>query len=136
MSAFRRMVEFARRHPFQAVFLAALAVPFVHYGSTKPPKPPEVIEQGNITITKADVDSEGIRVAWSADDERVVAGETLFVIEARERPIMLGKIVVFRPTNTEWYEIGRTKDFELAKPGVWTDKTREIRIRTVLEVGE
>jgi hypothetical protein len=127
------MFEFSRQHPFHAAFLAALILPFVHYGSTKPP---DVTEQGNITITKADVNSEGILLKWTAEDERISPGETVFVIEAREKPIMLGKTVVFRPANSTWYEIGRTKDFELAKPGVWTDKTREIRIRTVLEVGE
>ena len=78
------------------------------------------------------MDADGIRVKWESDDERIEAGQTLFIIEARERPMMLGRTVVFRPTNSGWYEIGRTADFEIARSGVWTDKSREIRVRTVL----
>jgi hypothetical protein len=132
----KKIFKFVRAKPFAAAFLAVPLWGMIKYGSTKPPAPPDITERGEIAIVKADVSAEGIRVEWTAEDERIVAGETEFIIEAREKPIMLGKTVIFRPTNSEWYEIGRTKDFELAKPGVWTDKTREIRIRTVLEIGE
>lgn len=134
MNPLRRCVRFARKHPFQAVFLGALVVRMIAYGGSKPdtPEPPVVVEEG-ITITERTVDSDGITIKWKSEDSRIVPGETVFIIEARERPMRLGKTIVMQPTNPDWYEIGRTTDFELAQPGVWTDKTREIRVRTVIE---
>lgn len=132
LNKLKQFFAFAKKKPIEAAFVLAFIGVAIAYGSTKPPVPPPVIEEKGITITNCDVDSEGVRVKWKSDDERIEAGQTLFIIEARERPMMLGKTVVFQPTNSRWYEIGRTTDFEIAHSGVWTDKSREIRVRTVL----
>ena len=129
----KQFFTYAKREPIEATIPIVCFCGVFVYGSTKPPSPPPAVIEKGITITEQTVDAEGITIKWKSEDERIVAGETVFIIEAREKPMVLGKTVVFRPTNTEWYEIGRTKDFELAKPGVWTDKTREIRVRTVIE---
>lgn len=130
----KSFVAFARRHPLQAVLICVLVGKAIAYGGSKPDvPPPPVVVEGGITITQCTVDAEGITIKWESDDERIVPGTTVFIIEARERPLMLGKTVVFQPSNTAWYEIGRTYDFEVAKSGVWTDRTREIRVRTVIE---
>lgn len=126
----RDCISFCRHKPFEALFVLALVGGMVAYGGSKP------TEKGKIKITKANVDAQALRLAWDVEDKRIEVGETIFIIEAREKPIMLGKTVVFRPKNGDWYEIGRTKDLEVAAPGFWADKTREIRIRTVVEVGE
>lgn len=131
----REFFVFARRHPLRAAFLAVIASKFIVYGSTKPDVPP-VVEEKGIALTECAVSSQGLSVKWKAEDERIEAGRTVFIIEARERPMMLGKKVIFRPTNAAWYEICRTTDFEIAQPGVWTDKTREIRVRTIIEGSE
>jgi hypothetical protein len=128
----REFFVFARRHPLQAAFLAVITSGFINYGSTKPDVPP-VVEEKGIALTECAVNSQGLSVKWNTDDDRVIPGKTVFIIEARERPMMLGKRVIFQPTNAAWYEIGRTTDFEIAQPGVWTDKTREIRVRTIIE---
>lgn len=129
---FRDAIGFSRRHPIQALFILAGIINAIAYGGSKPEPPPVVTEQG-IMITQCSVDSEGLTVKWTSEDERIVPGTTVFIIEARERPIKLGSKTVFQPSNTAWYEIGRTYDYEVAKSGVWTDKTREIRVRTVIE---
>lgn len=134
LNKLKQFFAFAKKKPIEAAIISVFIGVAVVHGSTKPPAPPPVIEEKGITITDCDVDSEGIRVKWESDDERIEAGQTLFIIEARERPMMLGKTVVFQPTNSGWYEIGRTTDFEIAQSGVWTDKSREIRVRTVLIV--
>ena len=128
----RELCVFARRHPCRAAFLAVIASRFIAYGSTKPDVPP-VVEEKGIALTECAVSAQGLSVKWETDDDRVIPGKTVFIIEARERPMMLGKKVIFRPKNAAWYEIGRTTDFEIAQPGVWTDKTREIRVRTIIE---
>ena len=126
----RDCIRFCRHKPFEALLVLSLVGVMVAYGGSKP------TEKGKIKITKANVDAQALRLTWVVEDERIPVGETTFIIEAREKPIMLGKTVVFRPKNGDWYEIGRTKDLEIAAPGFWADKTREIRIRTVVEVGE
>lgn len=132
LNKIREFIAFAKRKPIEAAIIAVcFCAAFVH-GSTKP-TPPPVVEEKGITITEQRVDAQGISIKWESDDARIVAGESVFIIEAREREIKLGNKVVFRPTNTAWYEIGRTKDFELSQSGVWFDKTREIRVRTVIE---
>lgn len=129
----KQFFAFAKRKPIEAAIVSVCFLAAFVYGSTKPPP---VIEEKGITLTECAVNSQGISVKWKAEDERIEAGRTVFIIEARERPITLGKRIVFQPTNTKWYEIGRTTDFELSQPGVWTDKTREIRVRTVIEGSE
>ena len=131
----KQFFAYAKRKPFEAAFLAVPICGMIAYGSTKPPTPP-VVEEKGITLTECAVNSEGLTVKWEADDERIEVGKTIFIIEARERPMMLGKRIVAQPTNPNWYEITRTTDFEIAQPGVWTDKTREIRVRTVIEGSE
>ena len=135
LNKIKEFYAFAKRKPIEAAIISVCFCAAVVYGSTKPNVPP-VVEEKGITLTKCAVNSQGLTVEWEAEDERIVAGKTVFIIEARERPMMLGKKVVFQPTNTKWYEIGRTTDFEIAQPGVWTDKTREIRVRTVIEWSE
>ena len=129
----KQFFTYVKRESIEAtipiVFFCGLFV----YGSTKPPSPPPVVVEKGITLTECAVNSEGLTVKWKADDKRIEAGKTIFIIEARERPMMLGKRIVAQPTNPNWYEITRTTDFEIAKPGVWTDNTREIRVRTVIE---
>lgn len=135
LSKLKQFAAYAKRKPIEAIIpIVCFFAAFVH-GSTKPDVPPPVVEEKGITITECAVNSQGLTVKWEAEDERI-AGRTVFIIEARELPITLGKKVVFQPTNTKWYEIGRTTDFELSQPGVWTDKTREIRVRTVIEGSE
>lgn len=136
LSKLKQFAAYAKRKPIEAIIPIVCFCAAFKYGSTKPPSPPPVVEKKGITITKCEVNSEGLNVEWEAEYERIEAGRTVFIIEARELPITLGKKVVFRPTNTKWYEIGRTPDFEIAQPGVWTDKTREIRVRTVIEGSE
>lgn len=132
----KQFFAFAKRKPIEAAVVSVcFFAAFVH-GSTKPPSPPPVVEEKGITLTGCFVNSQGLWIRWTAEDRRIEAGITVFIIEARDKPITLGKKVVFRPTNTDWYEIGRTTDFEIAQPGVWTDKTREIRIRTIIEGSE
>lgn len=133
LNKLKEFYAFAKRKPIEAAVVSVCFFVAVVHGSTKPPTPPPVVEEKGITLTKCEVNSEGLNVEWKAEDERIEAGRTLFIIEAREKPMMLGKKVVFQPTNTKWYEIGRTTDFEIAQPGVWTDKTREIRVRTIIE---
>lgn len=135
LNKLKQFFAYAKRKPIEAAVLAVFICKFISYGSTKPDVPP-VVEEKGITLTECAVNSQGISVKWKAEDERIVAGKTIFIIEARERPMMLGKKIVFQPSNTRWYEIGRTTDFEIAQPGVWTDKTREIRVRTTIEGGE
>lgn len=132
----RQFAAYAKRKPIEAIIPIVCFCAAFKYGSTKPPTPPPVVEEKGITLTEQAVDSQGLTVKWESDDPRVEPGKTVFIIEARELPITLGKKVVFQPTNTKWYEIGRTTDFEIAKPGVWTDKTREIRVRTIIEGSE
>ena len=132
LNKLKQFFAFAKKKPIEAAIVSFLIGVAVVHGSTKPPTPPPVVEEKGITLTGCAVNADGIRVKWEADDERIEAGQTMFIIEARERPMMLGRTVVFRPTNTGWYEIGRTTDFEIARSGVWTDKSREIRVRTVL----
>ena len=132
LSKLKEFYAFAKRKPIEAAIIAVcFCAVFVH-GSTKPP----VVEEKGITLTEQTVDAQGLTVKWESDDSRIEPGKTVFIIEAREKPMMLGKRVVFQPSNTQWYEVGRTTDFELSKPGVWTDKTREIRVRTVIEGSE
>lgn len=133
LSKLKEFYAFAKRKPIEAAVVSVCFFVAVVYGSTKPDVPPPVVEEKGITLTEQKVDAEGITIKWESDDPRVEPGRTVFIIEARERPMMVGKRIVFRPTNTDWYEIGRTTDFELSQPGVWTDKTREIRVRTVIE---
>ena len=132
----RQFASYAKRKPIEAIIPIVCFCAAFKYGSTKPPSPPPVVEEKGITLTKCEVNSEGLNVEWEEKDERIKAGRTVFIIEAQDLPITLGKKVVFQPTNTKWYEIGRTTDFEIAKPGVWTDKTRKIRVRTVIEGSE
>lgn len=127
MNKLKEILAFARRSPAEAVLLTALIGGMVLYGGSKP-------EKKSIKITSAETDAQTLRVKWESDDEHIKPGKTVFVIEARERPIIIGSTTVFKPTNTDWYEIGRTTDFELAQPGVWTDKTREIRVWTTVEI--
>ncbi len=127
MNKLKEILAFARRSPAEAVLLASLIGGMVLYGGSKP-------EKKSIKITSAETDAQTLRVKWESEDELIKPGKTVFVIEARERPIIIGSTTVFRPTNTDWYEIGRTTDFELAQPGVWTDKTREIRVWTTVEI--
>ena len=133
LSKLKEFYAFAKRKPIEAAIVSVCFFAAVVHGSTKPDVPPPVVEEKGIALTEQKVDAEGITIKWESDDPRIVAGKTVFIIEAREKPMMLGKKVVFQPTNTKWYEIGRTTDFEIAQPGVWTDKTREIRVRTVIE---
>lgn len=128
----RTVATLARRHPFQAVLIGALVCRMIAYGGDKPEPPPVVQEQG-IVLTERTVTPDSITVRWSSDDERIVPGTTVFIVEARDREIRLGNRVVFQPKNTQWYEIGRTTDYELSQSGMWVDKTREIRVRTVIE---
>lgn len=129
-SKLQTLVRWSRRHPIQALLLSVMIARMVAYGGTKGPA---VVEEKGINLTRCDVTGAGISLAWTSEDERIEAGTTVFIIEARERPIRIGKTTVFRPANESWYEIGRTTDYELAKPGVWTDATRDIRVRTVIE---
>ena len=132
LNKLKAFYAFAKRKPIEAVVVSVcFFAAFVH-GSTKPDVPP-VVEEKRITLTECAVNSQGLTVKWKAEDGRIEAGRTVFIIEAREKPMMLGKKVVFQPTNAKWYEIGRTTDFEIAQHGVWTDKTREIRVRTIIE---
>ena len=136
LSKLKQFAAYAKRKPIEAIIpIVCFFAAFVH-GSTKPDVPPPVVEEKGITLTEQTVDAQGLTVKWESDDPRVEPGKTVFIIEAREKPMMLGKRVVFQPSNTQWYEIGRTTDFELSKPGVWTDKTREIRVRTIIEGSE
>lgn len=128
----KSFVTFARRHPFQVVLIGVIFFKFYVFGSTKYPQPPVVTEQG-IVLTERTVDAEGITIKWESDDERIDPGTTVFIVEARDREIRLGNRVVFQPKNTQWYEIGRTTDYELSRSGMWVDRTREIRVRTVIE---
>lgn len=129
ISRLKQFIAFAKRKPIEAAFIATcFGVVFLH-GSTKPP----VVQEKGITITKCETTPQKIDLKWEAEDDRIEAGTAIFIIEARERPIKLGNRTVFEPTNTEWYEIGRTTDFEISRAGFWVDKTREIRVRTVIE---
>lgn len=128
----KSFVTFARRHPFQAVLICVLVGKAVAIGGTKPEPPPVVVEAG-IRLTERTVDAKGLSVKWESDDSRIIPGETVFIVEARDREIRLGNKIIFRPKNTQWYEIGRTTDYELSRSGMWVDKTREIRVRTVIE---
>lgn len=136
LSKLKQFAAYAKRKPIEVIIPIVCFCAAFKYGSTKPPTPPPVVEEKGITLTKCEVNSEGLNVEWEAEDERIAAGRTVFIIEAQDLPITLGKKVVFQPTNTKWYEIGRTTDFEIAEPGVWTDKTRKIRVRTVIEGSE
>lgn len=136
LNKLKQFFVYAKRKPIEAAVISVFCLGMIRHGSTKPPSPPPVVEEKGITLSECAVNSQGISVKWKAEDERIVAGKTIFIIEARERPMMLGKKIVFQPSNTRWYEIGRTTDFEIAQPGVWTDKTREIRVRTIIEGGE
>ena len=112
-----------------AVMTICLCGFFVH-GSTKPPS--VVVEKG-IDIIECIVDSKGLSVKWKSEDARIVPGETTFIIEARERDTRVGPYIVNKGHGPSWKEIGRTKNFNFFKPGVWTDKTREIRVRARIE---
>ncbi len=125
----KRFVKFAKANPVMATVMTICLCGFFVYGSTKPP--PAVEEKG-IAMTECIVDSKGLSVKWESEDERIVPGETTFIIEARERDTRVGPYIVNKGYDPSWKEIGRTKNFNFIKSGVWTDKTREIRIRTVI----
>ena len=126
---------FAKQKPIEAAIVAVCFCAAVVHGSTKPDVPP-VVEEKGITFTEQTVNSRKLIVKWQSDDPRIEPGKTIFIIEARELPMRLGEKVIFWPTNAAWYEIGRTTGLEIAQPGVWTDKTREIRVRTIIEGSE
>ena len=126
----KRFVKFAKANPVMAAVMTICLAGFFVYGSTKPP--PAVVEKG-IAMTECIVDAKGLSLKWKSEDERIVPGETTFIIEVRERDTRIGPYIVNKGYDPSWKEIGRTKNFNFFKPGVWTDKTREIRIRTVIE---
>ena len=61
------------------LLLAPFAVAMFVYGSTKPP--PVITEEG-IRLTRCDVTSRRIDVAWESTDARIVPGETVFCVQA------------------------------------------------------
>lgn len=61
------------------LLLAPFVVAMIVHGSTKPP--PVITEEG-IRLTRCDVTSRRIDVAWESTDARIVPGETVFCVQA------------------------------------------------------
>lgn len=61
------------------ILLVPFVVAMVVHGSTKPS--PVITEEG-IRLTRCDVTSRRIDVAWESDDARIVPGETVFHVQA------------------------------------------------------
>lgn len=61
------------------LLLVPFVVAMIVHGSTKPP--PVITEEG-IRLTRCDVTSRLVDVAWESTDARIVPGETVFFVQA------------------------------------------------------
>lgn len=84
---------------FQRTFLAAIVIPVVIYGSTKPDTP--VVVEDGIELVSVVANSSAVVITWTVSDERC-AGKTI-LIERQNPDTRLWTTVAEVPSGTTSY---------------------------------